>query len=143
MLLTRVHAEEYIGFRLRKGEVSFWFDNWSGEGAFHSLVHHVYEPDLTVNQIWRDSSVADAMFRLLPSLIYWFMVHLEGLLDSLIERKTVKLIPIIWNPSPLDVHKLNCDGASKGNLGLASRGGIIRSSSGCLKPPQTIDSVVQ
>ena len=37
-----------------------------------------------------------------------------------------KVLHIGWKPLPFRFHKLNTDGSAKGNLGLASAGGIIK-----------------
>ncbi|KAH9294777.1 hypothetical protein KI387_038365, partial [Taxus chinensis] len=39
---------------------------------------------------------------------------------------------IHWHPPNLNWYKLNFDGASKGNLGIAAGGGVIRDHKGSL-----------
>ncbi|KAK9288313.1 hypothetical protein L1049_016764 [Liquidambar formosana] len=55
-------------------------------------------------------------------------LHLKG-----IPRKAPKVIPVFWHPPIADWIKVNTDGLSKGNPGIAASGGVFRNYRGFMK----------
>jgi len=59
---------------------------------------------------------------------------MQGLIPQGLDRKAMKLDTKqdYWHPPPQGFLKFNIDGASKGNLGISSFGGVLRDENGCL-----------
>ncbi|KAL0356478.1 UNVERIFIED_CONTAM: putative ribonuclease H protein [Sesamum radiatum] len=65
---SREKAEPHIFWSIGKGEVSFWFDNWTGERALCYLLGEQDHTTLPVNHFWKDKSWdTDKLKELLPS----------------------------------------------------------------------------
>ena len=62
----------------------------------------------------------------------WGIQSIPAFVGAILEQIGGINNPEAWEPPPSNMFKLNFDGASKGNPGLAGFGGAIRNSEGCM-----------
>ncbi|XP_070055486.1 uncharacterized protein [Nicotiana tomentosiformis] len=109
------HVEKYILWKIGKGLISFWWDNWTSAGALDKTTQllnaskNTKLQDFIENGVWNiDKSWIEMCY------------HVER------AKQLVSSHIVRWNKPQEGWLKLNVDGCSKGNPGSSSRDGIIR-----------------
>ncbi|KAK4392731.1 putative ribonuclease H protein [Sesamum angolense] len=149
-------AEPFILWTLGEGSVSFWHDNWFGKKPLAQLLHRdTYtmesNPSGRANATQRNATKYRGVSFSTDGIILEVQRHLctlyaartltstqwkgylhQAAIMGFIFRQQVPQAPSImrWHASSPSWFKLNTDGSSLGNPGLAGAAGIIRDSAG-------------